>query len=113
MLFLLGFAPDLVLRFRQRARLLGWARRNAVRPPIPEAKRFSPKLPALPRLDSYAGRFDAAFWNEFPVNRQENWDPEPWISGETLLKEATLAGVDNLSDAKKARDILVNGADTG
>ena len=108
-----GFAPDLVRRFRQRARLLVWSQRTAVRPPMPEAKTFTPKLPALPRLDCYKGSFSQDFWDKFPVNRQESWVPESWISGDTLLEEAAMAGVDNLSDARRARDILVNGADTG
>ena len=110
---ILGFAPGLVRRFRQRARLLTWAQRTATRPPVPEAKTFVPKLPELPRLDSYKGSFSQSFWDKFPVNRQESWDPESWISGDTLLEEAIRAGVDNLTDARAAREILVNGADTG
>ena len=84
-----------------------------MRPPLPQPKTFVPKLPELPKLDSYKGSFSQSFWDKFPVNRQESWDPESWISGDTLLEEAIRAGVDNLTDARAAREILVNGADTG
>ena len=76
-------------------------------------KTFKPKCPGVMRLPGYTGSFPAEFWKSFPVHRPSSWDPASWISGPVLLEEAVQAGLDNLTDAKKAKEILVNGADTG
>ena len=109
----LGFAPGLVTKFRERAKLLSWARRVAVRPVAPALRTFKPKIPGIKRLDDYSGNFPKSFWESFPVHRPSSWDPASWISGPALLKEAVEAGLDNLTNAKKAEKILVEGADTG
>ena len=80
---------------------------------MPEPKKFSPKCPGLEVLESYEGSFPASFWKKFPKHRLDNWDPKSWISGKGLLDKAREAGVDDLTDALKAADILENGADTG
>ena len=113
MLLLSGLPVNLISRFKDRAKILSWARRTAVRPVVPEPKKFSPKCPGLETLESYEGIFPASFWKRFPKHRPVNWDPESWISGKGLLGEARKAGVDDLTDALRAEDILENGADTG
>ena len=82
-------------RFRNRAKTLSWARRVAV------------------RLPDYAGNFPREFWESFPVHRPSSWEPSSWISGPVLMNEAREAGLDNLTNARKAEEMLVNGADTG
>ena len=111
--FLSGFPTRLVSRFRERAKILSWAGRTAKRPVIPAPKKFKPKCPDILTLKDYHGQFPADFWKYFPVYRPASWDPGSWIDGDKLLDEAREAGVDDLTDAKRARDILVNGADTG
>ena len=76
-------------------------------------KTFKPKCPGIRRLPEYTGTFPSSFWESFPVHRPSNWDPASWISGPTLLKEAREAGLDNLKNAMRAEEMLVNGANTG
>ena len=109
----LGFAPGLVRKFRERAKTLTWARRVAVRPVAPALRTFQPKCPGVKRLPSYTGNFPHSFWETFPVHRPASWDPSSWISGPALLKEAVEADLDNMKNAKKAEEILVDGANTG
>ena len=111
--FCLGFAPGLVERFRNRAKTLSWARRVAVRPVAPALRTFKPKVPGIKRLPDYAGNFPREFWESFPVHRPSSWEPSSWISGPVLMNEAREAGLDNLTNARKAEEMLVNGADTG
>ena len=108
-----GFHPLLLEKFRHRARLLTWARRTAVRPELTPPKTFTPKCPDLMKLQSYEGTFPKGFWDAFPEYKPESWDPSSWISGDELLASAEEAGVDNLSDARRSRDILEDGANTG
>ena len=110
---LLGFHPRLVALFHEKARRLTWARRTAARPAPMVTKTFTPKCPELPKLSTYEGSFPTDFWKFFPCNRPLSWDPSSWISGERLLDEAVEAGVDNLTDARRAKVILTEGADTG
>ena len=109
----LGFPPRLVQAFRDRQKLMTWARRTASRPVITPPKAFVPKCPNLIRLESYEGIFPIKFWDEFPKYRPSTWDPESWIDGGTLLNQAKEAGVDNLTNAMKACSVLEQGANTG
>ena len=111
--FCLGFAPELIRRFREMAKTLSWARRVATRPVAPALRTFKPKIPGIKRLQEYTGNFPSSFWESFPVHRPESWEPSSWISGPALMREARESGLDNLANAKKAEEILVNGADTG
>ena len=108
-----GFHPSLVQQYRNRQKLLTWARRTARRPELTPPKVFSPKCPNLVRLDSYEGTFPLRFWDEFPVYKPSSWEPDSWISGKKLLGEARDAGVDNLTDALRSSKILEDGANTG
>ena len=103
----------MVALFLEKARRMAWARRTGARPAPMVTKKFSPKCPELPRLDTYEGVFPVDYWKSFPHYRPESWDPASWISGERLLEEAVEAGVDNLTDARRAKVILTEGADTG
>ena len=109
----LGFPPRLVQAFRDRQKLMTWARRTASRPVITPPKAFVPKCPNLIRLESYEGIFPIKFWDEFPKYRPSTWDPESWIDGGTLLSQAKEAGVDNLTNAMRACSVLEHGANTG
>ena len=113
MLSLSGLPVNLISRFKDRAKILSWARRTAVRPVVPEPKKFTPKCPGLEVLESYEGTFPPSFWDRFPKYRPVSWDPKSWISGQGLLDRAREARVDNLTDALRAADILDNGANTG
>ena len=109
----LGFSTSLIRKFHERAKTLSWARRVATRPVAPALRTFKPKIPGIKRLKDYSGSFPSEFWESFPAHRPVSWDPSSWISGPVLLKEAKEANLDNLSNARRAEEILVNGADTG
>ena len=76
-------------------------------------KTFTPKCPELPRLNTYEGDFPGNYWKDFPSYKPTSWKPSSWISGDELLSCAEEAGVDNLGDTYRARDILNSGANTG
>ena len=113
MIPLTGFPPRLVQAFRDRQKLMTWARRTAARPALIPPKSFVPKCPNLQRLDTYEGIFPLSYWKDFPEYKPTTWDPESWIDGEILLDQAKEAKVDNLSNAMKACRVLKEGANTG
>lgn len=108
-----AFSRGLWKSFAQKRKRLIEAGNTEARVTPPSAKKWKPKRPELPILGDYSGSFSDEYWSHWPSYKPLKWQPESWIDGQALLREAREVNYPLNGLLQWAVEQLTAGADTG